>query len=129
MDGSTQEGTQGVCPDGWHVPTDAEWYELESTFATGDCSPSRLDWGCYPAGSSLKTSSWGGDEDSLFKVVAAGLRDRTDKFSFLGSYSYFWTSSMLGDGVWRRAFLNTQDNILRNTENPEFGYSLRCIMD
>jgi uncharacterized protein (TIGR02145 family) len=129
MAGSTEPGSQGVCPSGWHVPTDNDWYLLESTFATGNCASSRLDWGCYPSGKVMKTPSWGGDEESVLNIVAAGMRDRTDRFSFLGSYSFFWTSSMLGDGVWRRAFLNTQENILRSTENPEFGYSLRCVMD
>ncbi len=127
MDGETEPGSQGLCPNGWHVPTDAEWSELEAFFATGNCNPSRLDWGCFPAGTSLKTTTWGGDNSSTLGVLAAGIRDRRGKYSFLGSYSYFWTSSKLGDGVWRRGFLNTQENILRNTENPEFGYSVRCV--
>jgi len=129
MDGSVEAGSQGICPNGWHVPTDEEWYLLESSFATGFCSSARLDWGCYPAGVALKTSSWGGDNSSMFSVLPAGYIDREGRSSLLSSYSYFWTSSKLGDSVWRRVFLSNQDNILRSTEKPDLGYSLRCIKD
>jgi uncharacterized protein (TIGR02145 family) len=129
MNGSVEPGGQGICPDGWHVPTDAEWYILESFFATGTCSSSRLDWGCSPAGALMKTESWGGQEENAFAVLPAGFIDLQGKSSLLNSYSYFWTSSKLGSDVWRRGFLDSQSNILRNTVNPEFGYSVRCIKD
>lgn len=29
MNGSTAENSQGICPDGWHIPSDEEWKELE----------------------------------------------------------------------------------------------------
>jgi len=31
MDGSTVAGAQGVCPTGWHIPTDVEWKTLEGS--------------------------------------------------------------------------------------------------
>lgn len=31
MDGSTTEGARGICPEGWHLPTDAEWTTLLNT--------------------------------------------------------------------------------------------------
>ena len=34
MQYTTTEGTQGICPGGWHLPTDAEWSGLIS-FLTG----------------------------------------------------------------------------------------------
>ena len=33
-DASTTDG-QGVCPDGWHLPTDTEWLTLENEVETG----------------------------------------------------------------------------------------------
>ncbi len=129
MAGSQEAGVQGICPDGWYVPTDQDWYTLESSFTNEACDGSRLSWGCYPAGRFMKTETWGGDENSLFAVLPAGFIDRQGRSSLLNSYSYFWTSSKVGDGVWRRGFLESQSNILRTTENPDFGYSLRCIKE
>ncbi len=129
MAGDLEAGSQGLCPDGWHLPTDEDWYLLESNFASGFCDAHRLSWGCNPVGKALKTSEWGGDGSSGFNVLPAGVIDREGRSGFLLSYAYFWTSSKLGDGVWRRAFLDSQDNILRNTENPNFGYSVRCVKD
>lgn len=127
MEGSEEPGSQGVCPDGWYVPTDEDWHILESAFSEGTCDGSRLGWGCYPAASFMKTEDWGGTEDSVFKVLPAGFIKRGGRSGLLNSYSYFWTSSKIGDGVWKRGFLDSQENIFRSTENPEYGYSIRCI--
>lgn len=129
MAGSVEPGSQGVCPDGWYVPTDYDWYVLESFFANASCESSRLSWGCAPAGEIMKSEVWSESEESLFAVLPAGYIDRRGGSSHLNSYSYFWTSSKIGDGVWRRGFLDTQRSILRTTENPEYGYSLRCIKE
>ena len=65
----TTEGAQGICPSGWHIPTDAEWYTLENGLATESCSASRTDWGCAPAGSNLKENG-----NSGFVALLAGYR-------------------------------------------------------
>ncbi len=127
MNGSQEPGSQGICPDGWYVPTDEDWHVLESFFATASCDAGRLSWGCYPAGEMMKTEVWGGSEESIFAVLPAGRIDRQERSGHLHSYSFFWTSSRIGDGVWRRGFLDGQSSILRTTENPEYGYSVRCI--
>ncbi len=31
MNYTTVEGTQGICPEGWHIPTDADWKILEGS--------------------------------------------------------------------------------------------------
>jgi uncharacterized protein (TIGR02145 family) len=40
MQYTTQQGTQGICPPGWHLPTDEEWKVLEgavdSQYGIGD---------------------------------------------------------------------------------------------
>ena len=127
MAGELEPGSQGICPNGWYLPTDEDWYALESFFATARCDAHRLSWGCSPAGQMMKTETWGGVEDSALAVLPAGYINRQGGSSLLGSYSYFWTSTKIGDGVWRRGFLDAQSGILRTTENPEYGYSVRCI--
>ncbi len=129
MSGDVEPGSQGICPDGWRVPTDGDWFVLESSLAEFSCEPARLSWGCTPSGKALKSSDWEGDDVVGFNILPAGLIDLQGRSGFLLSYAHFWTSTKLGNDVWRRVFLDTQDNILRGTENPEFGYSVRCIKD
>ncbi len=127
MNGEEESGSRGICPSGWRVPTDGDWYDLENFFATGRCDSSRLDWGCFPSGGLMKTENWGGSDENKFAVLPAGFVDLDGSSSLLMSYAYFWTSTKIGDSVWRRGFLNSQENVLRNTTNPEYGYSVRCI--
>ena len=51
MQYSTTEGAQGICPSGWHIPTDAEWHTLELflTKGSGTCDGSRMGNDCSPA--------------------------------------------------------------------------------
>ena len=37
MSYSSTEGGQGICPVGWHIPTDSEWHTLEDGLTTGSC--------------------------------------------------------------------------------------------
>lgn len=83
----TTEGAQGICPSGWHIPTDAEWYTLENGLATESCSASRTDWGCAPAGSNLKENGSSG-----FGALLAGTRYGSGSFDNRGSGAYFWSS-------------------------------------
>ncbi|MEK7520136.1 MAG: FISUMP domain-containing protein, partial [Patescibacteria group bacterium] len=70
MNYSTTEGAQGICPTGWHIPTDSEQYALENYLKdTGQtCVASRTGaWDCDTAGAKLKSGGssgfnapWGG---------------------------------------------------------------------
>lgn len=64
---STTEGAQGICPSGWRIPKDSDWYALESYYATGSCVSSRTAEGCSPAGTALKSGGSSG-----FVIVMAG---------------------------------------------------------
>ncbi len=64
MNNSTTEGAQGICPDGWHVPKDSEWYVLESSLASGSCDANR-DKNCDAAGTKLKIGGSSGFEGIL----------------------------------------------------------------
>jgi uncharacterized protein (TIGR02145 family) len=120
----TTSGAQGICPTDWHIPTDAEWYILESGLATSTCSSSRSAWDCAPAGKLLKTG-----ETSGFEGVLAGNRNNTGSFGGLASLAYFWSSSESGGDAWRRHFNSSESRVLRTTLSKTYGFSVRCIKD
>ncbi len=67
MNGETTEGSQGVCPTGWYVPTDDDFHALEIYYAVDECSATRIglhgsgsesSYDCSPAGSALKHTNY-----------------------------------------------------------------------
>jgi uncharacterized protein (TIGR02145 family) len=142
MQYNTQHGVQGICPPGWHLPTDEEWLVLEgvvdSQYGIGDIvwNPSSYYRG-YDAGTNLKTTSgWylNGNGTDLygFSGLACGFRDLYGSFNYVGYYGFWWTSTLWSDEL---IFLRTLDcfspGVYRTFISPDnlYGYSVRCIKD
>lgn len=139
-------GVQGVCPDGWHLPSDAEWMELEKHLGMSQEQIDGMDqWRGTDQGGQLKetgTAHWnapnnGATNSSGFTALPAGYRDFTlltdgaseSYFGNLGKEGTFWTSTG-GDyegGAFRRGLDNTGPSIYRNKEPEMYGYSVRCL--
>jgi len=121
---------QGICPSGWHIPTDYEWHELESSLATSDCPDSRFGFACSPAGTILKNND--------FSVLLSGYHDRSNGFVLQGSGEGFWTSSkrlgivadpnVVSTYPVYRSF-NTSSAINRGLTYEDNAFPLRCIKD
>jgi uncharacterized protein (TIGR02145 family) len=114
----------GLCPTGWHVPTDAEWDSL-TTFLGGVSG----------AGNAMKsTTGWpsgdGGTNSSGFSALPGGLRYFDNgNFYFQGTNGYWWSSSPSGTNAWWRNLLSGHSNVLRNDYYPRNGFSVRCVRD
>jgi hypothetical protein len=55
MNGSKEEGTQGICPDGWHLPSDEEWKQLEMALGMTQAEADMVNvWRGSPAGTMMK---------------------------------------------------------------------------
>lgn len=145
MNGSTVEGAQGICPDGWHIPKDSEWYTLESFLTdppvnTTTCDPTRssnLVYGCRSAGSKLMDTSPSGIG---FKAGLVGGRTSYSQFNHFGSGTDYWTSTWASRGTgtfppmehdfYYVRILNTIDSgILRTTREDIDAFPVRCIKD
>ena len=124
MQGSTTEPAQGICPAGWHIPTDAEWYTLENGLATGSCDANRTTWSCDPAGTKLKVGG-----SSSFEGVLTGYRDTNGSFHSQGTYADFWSSTESGGDAWMRYLSSGHATVYRTTATKGYGYSVRCLKD
>lgn len=117
---------QGVCPDGWHLPSKLEWEALEyQVSALGHLGEE---------GKALKSiSGWyqdmNGTDDFGFTGLPAGQREQGGMSYQLSVRAYFWTASG-GSGVASykslRSFLNVVDG---SSMNQQVGFSVRCIKD
>ena len=136
----TTEGTQGICPSGWHLPSDSEWMTLEEEVE----SVSGVNWNTtgprgYYAGSNLKetgTSHWyspnnGATNFSGFTGLPGGKRYPDGTFSNLTALGYWWTSSELDAySAWNRSLHYDDARVFRYTEvKSNFGFSVRCQKD
>jgi uncharacterized protein (TIGR02145 family) len=135
MEYITTQGTKGICPSGWHIPTDEEWIVLEgaadSRFSIGDMEWQKTAYRGYDAHTNLKsTSGWKdeGNGNDLF-----GFSALPGGYSFFGTfdgigYGDWWSSSegSISSG-WCRYLSYAESGISRVDYTKEFGHSVRCI--
>ena len=127
MQYSTTEGAQGICPAGWHIPTDAEQYTLENYLKDvgQTCDASRVGWDCATAGAKLKTIG----SSPNFDGRLAGLRNTDGSFHYLGTGAYFWSSSQSGSSAWYRGLGSSYATVYRLLASKAYGFSVRCLKD
>ncbi|MCB0806320.1 MAG: hypothetical protein KDC05_11015 [Bacteroidales bacterium] len=135
MDYNSTPGSQGMCPDGWHVPTDTEWYTMENYVDPGINNPNATGWRGSTGGKMLKSTQTGspynwtsnpGTDDYGFTVRPGGYRNSSGYSSGTGTNAAFWTSTQLHN----REFYYGYNQIFRSTSaSGIFGFSARCIKD
>jgi uncharacterized protein (TIGR02145 family) len=137
----TTEGARGICPEGWHIPTDNEWKILEGTvdthFGVGDPEWDKENMvRGWDVGIRLKsTSGWiagGSGYDSYgFTALPAGYRHSTGQTFSIGQIGYFWSSTDNYNHPWQRE-LNSFNMLMGRYTTPndkETGCSVRCMKD
>ena len=116
-----------LCPDGWHVPSDAEWTTLTDFLG-----------GLNVAGGKLKesgTNHWfspntGASNESGFSALPGGYRGYDGTFSFIRNYGFFWCATEYNpSSAWDRGLDYSDTNVDRNSTNKGNGISVRCIKD
>lgn len=132
MQGSTTEGAQGICPSGWHLPTDAEWTILTTYLGGEGIAGGKLkSTGTIEDGTGLWYSpNTGATNESGFTALPGGTGGGW--FAEISSFGYFWSSTLYsGTHAWQR-FLSASDaNVIRNWDDETDGSdsSVRCVKD
>ena len=125
---------RGLCPTGWHVPSDAEWMDLEMALGMDAAEATGTGFRGTDQGAQLK-STYGYDEggngsnSSGFSGLPGGFRTTTPVYNSAGYYGNWWTSSPGGAGAFLRFTCYDTDQISRGTQDQGFGLSVRCIKD
>lgn len=116
----------GICPTGWHVPTDAEWTAAEIFLG-----------GSNTAGGKMKeagTLHWlspnaGATNSSGFTGIPGGMLSTSFVFQTLGENGLWWTATQSGGGVWSRYLWYMFAGVDRNLTPKTIALSIRCIKD
>jgi uncharacterized protein (TIGR02145 family) len=116
----TTLGTKGICPTGWHIPTNAELYTLDTTVSNDDALKA-VGQG---------TGSDAGTNTSGFSALLAGYRNYYGYFG-LGYYTFFWSSTEYLTAYARGMYLDygVDSNVGFNRYYKAYGFSVRCAKD
>ena len=139
----TAEGSRGICPEGWHIPTDEDWKTLEgevdSLYGIGNSLWNSTDFRGSNAGQNLKSAStalwWSGEGTDKFGFAGlpGGMMWQSGNFTYYGCYGFFWSSSSDGYASWRRTLICAPDSyekkVGRDNWNKNDAMSLRCMKD
>mgnify|MGYP001318508370 CR=1 FL=1 len=134
---------RGLAPEGWHIPTDDEWKQLEMTLgmsqSQADATGERgNEEGSYLAG---RYDLWFGGElsypnkfgSSGFNGLPGQGRDGTGIWSQnANQFAYWWTSSPDNSKdylAWSRSLWYSSTKIFRTAEYKNSGYCIRCVKD
>lgn len=126
----------GLCPSGWHVPSDAEWLNLEKNIGVSNTVVGKKGWRGNPYGCYLKangTDFWSADPNEQtnaagFFALPAGIRTLTGGFNHKGDYAAWWTSTETdGQNAWCRALRADSCDIYRQDGSKTLGLSIRCV--
>ncbi len=133
------ETAMEVCPEGWHLPSDEEWMELERFLGMEEHELTRKD---IPRGDNANVggklkhtnnSLWkepnlGATNEIGFGILPAG--DVFGQFLDLHESACFWTSSSIDSGnAYNRIFHYQYKGCFRNPWAKTYGLSIRCIKD
>ncbi len=128
-----------LCPDGWRVPTDKEWKDLEGSadtrFGQGDPDWDNQGGRGQDAGLRLKASSgWssgGSGTDNIgFSALPGGERCSKGRYFLAGRSGFWWSSSGYSESfAWYRNIIYGLDDMYRNIHPKWMGFSVRCLRD
>jgi uncharacterized protein (TIGR02145 family) len=117
----TTEGTQGICPTGWHLPTFVELQTLSAAVGWKGNALKALGQG---------TGSGAGTNTSGFSALLAGSHNNYNGFYYLGFSSNFWSSTEYGATYGYYLYLyDTECGVNWYEYNKDYGFSVRCAKD
>ena len=121
---------QGICPNGWHLPTKTEWGTMAE--AVGGVYS---ETSCKGAGIKLRAmSGWSkqngyvaGTDNYGFSALPAGSSEGSNVFN-IGYYGGFWTSFADGKGgAYNSFFVPVDDEMHLMKREKSHTLSVRCV--
>ena len=117
------EAAMKACPQGWHLPNDAEWqvlFDLVGIERAGKILKASRDW--------IQTG--GGTDDLGFSALPGGFRYPTGLFSSIGLTGDWWSSSESAankSSIWDMSY--SWSYVYKSEGKHTYLYSVRCVRD
>ncbi|MEI7801219.1 MAG: fibrobacter succinogenes major paralogous domain-containing protein [Bacteroidota bacterium] len=133
--------TENIAPEGWHIPTDEEWKELERYIGMTNGAEEQSGWrgtneadklkAAAPTGWSPFENVWGSDSVG-FTALAGSCRRFDGEWGEPGLFAtgFWWTASAYSSTeAWFRYLDYKKSNVFRSSSSKNYGYSIRCVKD
>jgi uncharacterized protein (TIGR02145 family) len=105
---------QGLCPPGWHIPSENDWNILFATYINSGF-----------AGSPLKYSGYSG-----FNAFLSGVRHINKGWDLSGFATFFWSSTSTSDSkAWAHGMNEVDPSVSLYSASRANAYSVRCLKD
>ncbi|MDD4718903.1 MAG: FISUMP domain-containing protein [Bacilli bacterium] len=114
------EGSKGICPAGWHVPTEDEWNILIDYVSSS------------VGGNKLKSKTyWDGTVDDKFNALPAGERWGNGTLNAVGDGGFWWSSlfNVVSNNGFGRHVNSGEPYVYSFGFPPDGGASIRCIIN
>lgn len=137
-------GVQGICPTDWHVPSDAEWLQMEitvgmsqsdallSTTFRGSIAARLCDdtgWTSSSTANAAGNISAIGRNSSGFSALPAGSFERVGAVA-IGVAASFWSATEVNNAeAWMRGLNSNRAGVARYQQFEYMGFSVRCVRD
>jgi OOP family OmpA-OmpF porin len=131
-----------VCPAGWHLPSDDEWFTLVTFLGDKEFSAHRAKgyagYTSYKVALKLKSPALWELSDSIgtnqtgFTALPGGEHSIRNGFETPGYNGNWWSSTaskILSDGAWSMYMHYSESRAMRATNPKYMGYSVRCVKD
>jgi uncharacterized protein (TIGR02145 family) len=136
----TVDDSRRIAPEGWHVPSDEEWKQLEMYLGLSQNEANSTGMRGTDEGGKLKmegTEYWnnpniGANNSIGFSALPGGYRTSDGRFDSKGQFAFFWTSIQPDSNTsWYRVLYYNSSDIRRFSNNNlrGCGYSVRCVKD
>jgi uncharacterized protein (TIGR02145 family) len=122
---------RGLCPTGWHVPTDEEWRILENHLGGSGVAGGKLkSTKKEPTPGGWRSPNTGATNSSGFTAPPGGSRYFGGDSSDMTSNGFWWSSSVSSaSNAWSRLLYYFFSYIFRNFNVRTNGFSVRCCRD
>lgn len=129
---------RNIAPEGWHVPTDDEWKQLEIYLGmTCDEANEVSDRGSLEGGKLKEVDTewymynYGATDETGFSALPGGYRFDDGSFRGLGVHASFWTATAVKNDTlaWFRYLSYGTADIARFSTPKHNGFSVRCVKD
>jgi uncharacterized protein (TIGR02145 family) len=124
---SNPSGVQGVCPSGWHIPSDDEWTDLTNELGGSSVAGGKMK---EEGSAHWNTPNSGATNESGFTGLPAGERTDAGVYQYEGERATYWsTTQRPGGNAWTRVLYNNNNQAGRVYVDKEYGLSARCVKD
>jgi uncharacterized protein (TIGR02145 family) len=120
-------GVKGICPMGWHLPSDAEWAELIDYLGDASVAGGKLKESGY---SHWQSPNIEATNSSGFTALPGGFIRIEGRCTVAGSSGFWWSATETGSSYPFYYFIDyNRADVIRAYYNKPGGFSVRCVRD